>query len=246
MAEQLRPELAPLPSRMQALKVHRGYPVPWFVSWVGGEPEFRVADYDKWVRAVKEKRCWVCGEALGRIMTFVIGPMCGINRVTSEPPCHIECARWSACNCPFLSRPNMLRREGNMPEGGAIPGEAIMRNPGATLLWTTRSYHLFEDGTGGVLFRIGEPEGFEWYAEGKPATRAAVLESVETGLPILQALAEDVGGIAELQKAMDRFMHMVPPEPSKGEGGPKESVPSLAAVVRYRPRCLRAARIGSR
>jgi hypothetical protein len=27
---------------------HRGYPVPWFVAWIDGKPEFRCADGEKW------------------------------------------------------------------------------------------------------------------------------------------------------------------------------------------------------
>src|SRR5258708_35755545 len=101
----------PLPSRMLSLPIDdRGYVVPWFVDWIDGKPEFRAMDGKKFVRAVREKLCWVCGERLGRYMTFVAGPMCGINRTSSEPPSHLECARWSARNWPFLSNPEMIRR----------------------------------------------------------------------------------------------------------------------------------------
>ena len=60
---------------------------------------------------MREKRCWVCGDPLGVHLTFPIGPMCALNRTISEPPSHHECASWSARNCPFLSRPHMVRRE---------------------------------------------------------------------------------------------------------------------------------------
>lgn len=101
-----------LPERMADLPVDdRGYPVPWFVAWHDGKPEFRAMDPAKFARAIKEKRCWVCGERLGVNLCFVAGPMCGINRTSSEPPSHLMCARWSAQNCPFLSNPRMVRRE---------------------------------------------------------------------------------------------------------------------------------------
>jgi hypothetical protein len=66
--------------------------VPWFVAWFDGKPEFRAMDGLKWIRAVREHLCWVCGGRLGVWQTFVLGPMCGINRTTVEPPCHLECA----------------------------------------------------------------------------------------------------------------------------------------------------------
>lgn len=180
-----------MPERIRALPVApNGFPVPFFVAWVDGKPEFRAMDHTKLVRAVREKRCWVCGEPLGRLMTFVVGPMCGCNRVSSEPPSHTECARYSARNCPFLARPHMTRREGGMEHlDPQSAGVMIERNPGVTLLWTTRGYSPFGDGNGGVLFRIGDPEAVEWFREGRAATREEVEESVRTGLPILADIA---------------------------------------------------------
>jgi LAGLIDADG-like domain len=99
MTQQLHPGLEAVPDRLKKLPVYRGYPVPWFVDWIGDVPEFRAMDGDKWHLAINNKLCWVCGEQLGRFMTFVVGPMCGINRTTSEPPCHLECAQWSVRNC---------------------------------------------------------------------------------------------------------------------------------------------------
>src|SRR5439155_15335159 len=109
---ELRSGVTQLPERIKALPVdERGYPIPWFVDYVNGKPEFRAMDQHKWVRALKEKLCWVCGQPLGRMMTFVAGCMCGINRTSAEPPSHYDCALWSAKNCPFLNNPDMVRRE---------------------------------------------------------------------------------------------------------------------------------------
>ena len=42
---------------MQALPIdRRGFPVPWFVSWDDGGPDFRVIDRGKIVQAVKQRR----------------------------------------------------------------------------------------------------------------------------------------------------------------------------------------------
>lgn len=227
----LRPELEPLPGRLAHLPVRRGYPVPWFVAWVGPDgkacdaaepgaaPEFRCMDGAKWRLAVARRLCWVCGEEIDRrLMTFVVGPMCGINRTSSEPPCHPVCAAWSARNCPFLSRPQMTRREADLPTDLApSSGVPILRNPGVTLLWTTHGYHLFPDGRGGTLIRLSNPDRVEWYAEGKPAARAAVARSVETGLPLLVQMAEaqdrarpGAGAVAELRRRAAAFEAFYP------------------------------------
>ena len=159
---------------MQSLPVdQRGYVVPWFVDYIDGKPEFRAMNREKWIKAVQFRLCWVCGERMGRYLAFVAGPMCGINRTTSEPPCHLECAQWSVRNCPFLANPEAMRRvDENVPlfsENTA--GIGLSRNPGVTMLWTTRDYSVFDDGAGKPLICMGEPTSVEWYCRGKLATR---------------------------------------------------------------------------
>lgn len=204
----IRKELEVRPVRMQNLPVdERGYPVPWFVAWQDGKPEFRAMDGEKWIRAVRQKLCWVCGQALGVYKTFVAGPMCGINRTSAEPPCHLECAQWSSRNCPFLSNPQQSRRD---LEGTSLvdaPGFALQWNPGVTLLWTTKTYSVFDDGHGKPLITFGEPESVEWVAEGRPATREEILYSIETGLPALMALAQQQdGAVKHLLDTRERFI----------------------------------------
>lgn len=204
----------PLPSRMQSLPVdERGYVVPWFVEWIDGKPEFRAMSGEKWLRAVREKLCWVCGERLGRYMTFVAGPMCGINRTSSEPPSHLECAQWSARNCPFLSNPEMIRRvdETIGADMSNVAGFAITRNPGVTMLWTTNTYSVFNDGHDKPLITFGEPTSVEWYACGRIATREQVMASIDSGLPALVAVAQKQDGAMKfLDEARQRFQKLIP------------------------------------
>jgi hypothetical protein len=180
-----------MPVRMRRLPVEeRGYPVPWFVKWIEGKPEFRVMDEDKFYRALVERLCWVCGDPLGVWLAFVLGPMCGISRSTAEPPLHAECARWSIRNCPFLTKPQMVRRQHEeLREAGAtsVGGNAILRNPGVTLLWVTRTFKMFRPQSGGILIEVGPQEYVEWFREGRAASRAEVEESVNSGLPLLEA-----------------------------------------------------------
>lgn len=171
---------------------HRGFPVPWFVEWIDDAPDFRIIGHGKWGKAHRQHRCWVCGQKLGRMNAFVIGPMCAVNRVSSEPPSHPVCADFAARCCPFLANPRMRRNENGMAELGAksVGGEAIKRNPGVALVWWTLNYKVFDDGQGGLLIRIGEPMRTSWYAHGREATRAEILASIESGLPLLRDLAE--------------------------------------------------------
>jgi hypothetical protein len=207
----LRDELPPLPDRMRSLPVdHRGYPVPYFVAWIDGKPDHPVVDPEKRDSAIRFRRCWLCGEVLGRFGTFVIGPMCAVNRVSSEPPSHRECAQFAARACPFLTRPDARRREAGMPENGVQPaGHMLRRNPGVSLVWTTRSWEIFRD-EAGVLWDIGEPAELEWLAEGRAASRGEVLHSIETGMPSLKDLARGADELAKLEAMKESALTLVP------------------------------------
>jgi hypothetical protein len=195
----------------------RGYPIPWFVAWVdtpaGRVPEFRAADGEKRANAVRLRLCWVCGQPLGRWLAFVLGPMCTITRTTSEPPCHRECAVWSAENCPFLVEPRAVRRDDHMPIGVESPGGfAISRNPGVAAVWITRGFEWFNDGRGKWLITVGAADSVLWFCEGRAATRAEVDESVATGMPALLSAAQRDGRFAveELGKQAKRAEQWYP------------------------------------
>lgn len=208
-----RQGLPPVPERMRHLRVDsRGYPIPWFVAWVNGEPEFRAASTQKFERSVRFGNCWVCGEPTGKARTFVIGPMCAVNCVTSEPPCHIECARFSATACPFLTLPKAKRNEANLPAEKIAPaGEMIPRNPGVACLWTTGRWKLVRVHNG-MLYNLGEPSRVEWFAHARPATRDEVWESISSGLPLLQEAAVRQGPSActVLERQIESVMPLLP------------------------------------
>jgi hypothetical protein len=193
----LRPGLPPLTRYFHALPIDdRGYPIPFFVSWINGVPDFRVADPRKKAICVKEHRCWLCGQQLGRHLAWVIGPMCAINRVSSEPPQHLDCADFAARACPFLVRPAAKRREAILPDDLVkAAGVGLERNPGCALVWVARSFKLVRvDGTApsttpGILFQIGDPTETRWYCEGRRATAAEVATSIYSGLPLLLDIA---------------------------------------------------------
>jgi hypothetical protein len=189
-----RKELTNIPTRLRRLPVHRGYPVPFFVQWIDGVPEFRVMDGAKFKAAIEERLCWVCGGKLGKHMAFVIGSMCAVNKTSAEPPSHLECALWSAQYCPFLSRPKMVRREDEEVNNNLLGTSSLPRNPGCAGVWVTNGYTLFKAPPGasatGYLIEMGEPTSVAWFAEGRHATRAEVEASIAGGMPVLEAMCE--------------------------------------------------------
>jgi hypothetical protein len=202
--------LPEMPDRIKRLaRDERGYPVPRFVMWFtkagkpahlpreSDKPDFRCADQGFRYLAFKRGLCWLCGEPTGTHKIYVIGPMCVINRTTSEPACHRDCAEYAARACPFLINPREKRNlKGLDPEAGSPGGTMIKRNPGCTALYETKEALMMgapgHDG-GGWLIRLGAPERIDWWAEGRSATRGEVMASIESGYPLLFAEAKKEG-----------------------------------------------------
>jgi hypothetical protein len=203
------------PQRIQRLpKDDRGYPVPAFVEWLidgkkaprgylGAKPDFRYADGEFRARAFRTGLCWVCGEKLGVHKVYAIGPMCVINRTTSEPACHRDCAEFSVKACPFLLRPRQKRNAKGLEEDATAPGTMITRNPGCLCLYETNEASAFSDSQGGWLIRLGKPDRVDWWAEGRQATRAEIQASIDGGFPLLMDMAMDEG-----QEAVDELTRL--------------------------------------
>jgi len=221
----LLPKLeAIIPTKMRRLPIdERGYCVPKFASWIDGKPDFRLVDSRHFERCITQKVCWLCGEPLGRYRAFVIGPMCAVNRITAEPPSHLECAQFAVKACPFMVFPQRKRNVNEpYPEGCEPPaGIMIDRNPGVMLIWITEKekYHLFRTGhrtpgsNDGLLFSLaGEPHKLEWYTRGVPATRDEILASISSGSPALRKIAEDEGteAVNAFEYQLERSLALVP------------------------------------
>jgi hypothetical protein len=188
--------------------------VPWFVDWVQGRPDFRIIDGRKKLLAVRENRCFICGQPLGRHLAFTIGPMCAVNRVSSEPPSHRDCAEYAASICPFLSRPHMHRRDGGIPvEATDAPGIPLDHNPGVTLIWITRSYGIIPVRDSWLL-SLGDPEELIWRAHGRDATRQEILDAIHKGLPHLRRVAEfeSPAAVRALEEKIETVMKLIPRE----------------------------------
>lgn len=214
----LRKGLPPLPARMMALPVdERGYPVPFFVQWIDGKPDFRVADSRKAFDARKNGKCWICGQPIyPKRGAFVIGPMCSVNRVSSEPPSHRECAEFSAKACPFLTRPGAVRREAGFTDETKTKmempaGVMLAHNPGVTLVWVSATWKPFKVDNG-YLWNIGEPVSADWYCQGRTATRAEVDAAFDKGLPHLYEVASEGGEeeIVQLNKMYEIALKLLP------------------------------------
>jgi hypothetical protein len=186
MTNRWRKEL-PRPSRRIARLPldKRGYPIPWFAARFQGEPDFRVYDPAKFSRALKERRCWVCGEKLGAYGYFVVSPYCVVSRTSTEPPCHEECAEFSVQGCPFLTGAEVRRRAAALPEESfEAAGLVVEESPAVVAIWATLGYEVVATERGPVC-KLGDPVSCRWFKQGRKATRSEVLEAIERDFPAL-------------------------------------------------------------
>ena len=201
----------PTPAAMAGRPIdHRGFPVPWFVTEKtdDGLWDFSEVTRERYAEAVRRQVCWVSGQPLGRFKAFCIGPMCAINRTAGDPPVTREIAEWSVKVCPFMSRPKARRVAEHRARGDvvddpiAFEGISIARNPGVAAVWVSTNSE-FQRGRG---FYIGDPVEVTWWCEGRPATRAEVLASVESGIHFLEKAATEEGpdAVQELRRLQAR------------------------------------------
>ena len=218
------------PNRIARLpKDERGYPVPRFVEWfiedldgerrlarrtdLNAKPDFRIASAEYRAQAFKYGYCWVCGDQLGAHKVYAIGPMCVINRTTSEPACHRACAEYAVKACPFLLRPRMRRLPHADDVESRSPGGIMLeRNPGCICLYETKEAKGFSDGIGSWLIRLGKPTKVDWWAEGRTATRSEIQASIDSGYPLLLAEAKKDGlqALGELARLTGAAMKLLP------------------------------------
>lgn len=160
-----------IPDRMKHRPIdHRGFPVPWFVSnkTHAGLWDFVHVDPARLETAYRRGLCTLSGEPLGKFVSFVVGPMCIINRVAAEPPCIPQLGKWAAQVCPFLSQPLAKRPKHDPAADANVPGVMVADNPGGCVVWTVRRGD-FERGRD-RLYRFGDPVEVTFWTKGREAT----------------------------------------------------------------------------
>lgn len=127
----------PIPHRMRALiKDERGYPVPYVVLRDSdGKPHFTVNDSERRLKALKERRCHVCGSKLDRAFWFVGGPLSAfhVNGCYNDGPLHKECMEYALRVCPYLALTKYMGRiDASTVDKDKIPDGMVFFDPTIT------------------------------------------------------------------------------------------------------------------
>lgn len=150
----------------------RGYPIPFTVLLDrDGTPDFRVTDRIKWDQVLDQRLCALCAEPLGRHLAFVGGPLSHESRYFTDPPMHLECARYAVQVCPFLAAPNFRYAESVLEKDGVLLRTAEHVDPARPdrfFIATSRSMRRVRLSTGGLLIQAGPWDAVEWWLNGQP------------------------------------------------------------------------------
>jgi hypothetical protein len=145
----------PIPASLDARpKDRRGLPIP---ASAGETPEGEyvptAVDAVKAWNLGKERRCGVCGEAMGYWVAFVGGSASATGRAYSTPPMHVECAEASISLCPHINYRDRSRARKHKGEVTTMAG-FVEDKPTEWFLYVTRSYEqqLYKDRAGNPAY----------------------------------------------------------------------------------------------
>ena len=183
----------PMPERIARLdRDSRGYPIPWNVLRnEEGFPFFTINDDRRTFQAIRESRCPICGERLGRWLHFIGGPRSAFDPhgVYFDLPVHHDCGNYALATCPYLAMPKYLGRidvvhpEKLPPEAGPIMAD-FTQNPGRPEIFVvvaaTRIIVLPHPLGATAYVKPAAVAGYEFWRHGKQITQAEAMPFLRT------------------------------------------------------------------
>lgn len=128
--------MIPIPSFLKHPKVNKnGFPIPFFVGYVDGKPDFRLLDAKKQMYCIEQKLCAICGKKLIKhSYYFISGPNGYTNKISTDPAMHRACAEYSLNVCPHLHIEKTTRRETGIEHLKQEQGAIMLDKPPMLLL----------------------------------------------------------------------------------------------------------------
>ena len=91
-------------------KDERGYPITYIAAYINGKADLGIQDTAKVQSCVREWRCHVCGEKLGKLGYFIAYEPVPKRPRFLDPAVHRDCALYSLQVCPYLANPSAKHR----------------------------------------------------------------------------------------------------------------------------------------
>jgi hypothetical protein len=94
---------AEIPARIQRCPVHHGWPIPFTAVNEPGQVDIIGTSISRWLDAVQDRLCGLCGEGVEGDIWFIGGAICVNFRLFPDVGMHQECAAWAFDLCPWLA-----------------------------------------------------------------------------------------------------------------------------------------------
>lgn len=154
------------PPNIAALPVDaRGYPVPFFAMWIDGKPDFRVVNPQAVFECATAHKCFVCGQKMKGMFTFVGGPKSMEHHHFTDGPTHKDCAEYALQTCPFLAIPTFAYNRA--PILNAVVNEIVTTERQEKIGQGLTAEFTMVSQRGHVLFQAGRWLQLKWWQEGK-------------------------------------------------------------------------------
>lgn len=185
-----------VPRYMRGRPIWNGFYVPYFVTWykdrrqvhesvAGAEPSFPTIDKTREALCRRRRYCWICGRQMGTFKCFVMGPLAALQRISSEPPSHRECAVYAVQVCPFMiGGYDMVDAPDTINDDQQVFEEMSTKNEQLNVIWVCHDYTLqpADPSRGLFIYQMGQPSDVLLYHRGRPATLAQAVERVTNAI----------------------------------------------------------------
>ena len=142
-----------IPQFVSHLKIaDNGYPIPFFVAYREGKPDFRLLDARKYKHCLEQGLCAICGKKnIKESLYFIAGPQGMANGISTDAPMHKVCAEYSLRVCPHLALEKAERREKDVSH---LSNPAMVKEkPPVIFLVRTKRFEIIRNPHGGVLLK---------------------------------------------------------------------------------------------
>ena len=184
-----------VPRYMRGRPIWNGFYVPYFVTWfkdrrqvhesvVGAEPHFPTIDKTREALCRRRRYCWICGRQMGTFMCFVMGPLSALQRISTEPPSHRECAVYAVQVCPFMVGGYDMPENPATNEGQQVIEQMSIKNEQLNVIWVCHGYTLrpVDPSRGLFVYQMDHATDILLYHRGKPATLAQAMERINAAV----------------------------------------------------------------
>ena len=149
-----------IPKRLASRPLFHDLPIPFITKLnADGTPHFSQNEPDRILEVIRGQLCGMCGQPIGKRVSFIGSPEELAARLFIEPHQHPPCARYTSTACPYLRNPDYLVK--HRPHVGVLnrPRDQLKTQPRPEFvaIYTTEEFEVVIAPSRVPLFKVGKP-----------------------------------------------------------------------------------------